>query len=135
MLPPRVRPEEVQFTAVRAQGPGGQNVNKVSNAAQLRFDIGASSLPEALKARLLAWPDRRIGRDGVVTITAQEARSLPANRVAALDRLQALVEAAAHVPRPRKPTAPTRGSIERRLQAKGLRSAVKALRGGGGDGG
>ena len=91
MLPPRIRPEEVQFTAVRAQGPGGQNVNKVSNAAQLRFDIGASSLPEALKARLLAWPDRRIGRDGVVTITAQEARSLPANRAAALAMARTLL--------------------------------------------
>jgi ribosome-associated protein len=128
MLPPRVRPEEVQFTAIRAQGPGGQNVNKVSNAAQLRFDIGASSLPEALKLRLLGWPDRRIGRDGIVTITAQDARSLPANRAAALARLQALVAAAAHVPRPRKPTAPTRGSVERRLQAKERRAGVKALR-------
>lgn len=133
MLPPRVRAAEVQFTAIRAQGPGGQNVNKVSNAAQLRFDIHASSLPEALKARLLAWPDRRIGRDGIVTITAQDSRSLGANREAALARLQALVAAAAHVPRPRKPTAPTRASVERRLQSKVRRAGVKALRRGGTD--
>jgi ribosome-associated protein len=133
MLPPRIRPEDVQFSAIRAQGPGGQNVNKVSNAAQLRFDIRASSLPEPLKARLLAWPDRRIGRDGVITITAQDSRSLPANRAAALARLQALVAAAAHVPRPRRPTAPTRASVERRLQAKERRAGVKALRRAAGD--
>jgi ribosome-associated protein len=125
---PQVDPAEVQFTAIRAQGAGGQNVNKVSNAAHLRYDIPASSLPEALKARLMAWPDSRIGGDGVVVIKAQEHRSLPMNQADALARLQALVDAAAHVPKARKATKPTRGSQQRRLAAKGRRSDIKAGR-------
>lgn len=125
---PKVDPAEVQFTAIRAQGAGGQNVNKVSNAAHLRFDIGASSLPEALKARLMAWPDSRIGSDGVVVIKAQEHRSLPMNQADAMARLQALVDAAAHVPKLRKATKPTRGSQQRRLASKSRRGEVKAAR-------
>src|SRR5262245_63079775 len=96
---------EVAFEAVRAQGAGGQNVNKVSNAVVLRFDIDASSLPDTLKARLRARSDQRIGRDGVVTIKAQEHRSLPRNRAAALARLRALLDAAATLPRKRIATA------------------------------
>ena len=124
----RVDPAEVAFDAVRAQGAGGQNVNKVSSAAVLRFDIGASSLPEDVKARLLARTDQRIGADGVVTIKAQESRSLPRNKAAALARLQALVDAAAHVPRRRIATLPTRAARERRLRIKALRGAIKSGR-------
>jgi ribosome-associated protein len=124
-----VSPAEVTFTAIRAQGSGGQNVNKVSNAAHLRFDIHASSLPDAVKARLLAFPDSRITADGEVVIKAQEHRSLEMNRADALARLQALVDQAAHVPKRRKPTRPTRGSQQRRLEGKAVRSRIKAGRG------
>jgi ribosome-associated protein len=124
----RLDEHEVRFEAVRAQGAGGQNVNKVSNAAMLRFDIHASSLPDALKARLLARSDQRIGSDGVVTIKAQEHRSLPMNRNAALERLRDLIDAAATIPRRRVATAPTRASKERRLQSKAHRGAIKAAR-------
>lgn len=127
--PPRVDPAEVVFTAVRAQGAGGQNVNKVSNAAQLRYDVRASSLPEDVKSRLLARPDQRLSQDGVLVIKAQEHRSLPMNRAAALARLQALVDEAAVVPRTRHATEPTWGSQQRRLQGKAARGAVKAGRG------
>ena len=123
-----LRESEVVFEAIRAQGKGGQNVNKVSNAVHLRFDIRASSLPEAIKTRLLASPDRRITADGVVVIKAQTARSLEQNREEALERLRALVAAAAVVPRARHATRPTRGSKERRLTEKTRRSRVKALR-------
>ena len=126
---PRVDEAEVDFSAIRAQGAGGQNVNKVSNAVHLRFDIRASSLPDALKERLLAWPDARISADGVVVIKAQEHRSLPMNRVDALARLQDLVDAAAHVPKARRATKPTRGSQQRRLAGKAVRGAIKAGRG------
>lgn len=129
MKPPRLTEAEVEWSAIRAQGAGGQNVNKVSNAAQLRFDIRASQLPEAVKQRLLAWPDQRISADGVVVIKAQDHRSLPLNRRAALARLQALVDAAAAVPRRRVATQPTFGSRQRRLQAKQQRGQVKASRG------
>lgn len=128
MHAPRIDPKEVVFTAIRAQGAGGQNVNKVSNAAQLRFDIGASRLPEALKARLRAWPDQRIGSDGVITIKAQDHRSLPLNQADALARLQALVDAAAYEPKKRHATRPTWGSQQRRLEGKKRRGDIKAGR-------
>ncbi len=128
MHAPRIDPKEVVFTAIRAQGAGGQNVNKVSNAAQLRFDIGASRLSEALKARLRAWPDQRIGSDGVITIKAQDHRSLPLNQADALARLQALVDAAAYEPKKRRATRPTWGSQQRRLEGKKRRGDIKAGR-------
>lgn len=128
MKPPRLTEADVQWSAVRAQGAGGQNVNKVSNAAQLRFDVRASALPEPVKQRLLAWPDARISADGVIVIKAQDQRSLVQNRRAALARLQALVDAAAVVPRRRVATQPTLASKRRRLQAKRERAELKAAR-------
>jgi ribosome-associated protein len=124
-----VDPAEVDFTAVRSQGAGGQNVNKVSSAAHLRFDVHASSLPPEVKARLLAQADQRITDEGVIVIKAQESRSLPDNRTAALARLQSMVDDAANPPVPRRATKPTYGSKQRRLEGKAVRSQVKAGRG------
>jgi ribosome-associated protein len=125
----RVVPEsEVTFTAVRSQGAGGQNVNKVSSAVQLRFDIAASSLAPAHKARLLALNDARITADGVVVIKAQSHRSQPMNRAEAMARLQELVDSVARAPKPRVPTRPTRASQVRRVDEKVQRGQVKAAR-------
>jgi ribosome-associated protein len=123
-----LREEEIEFVPIRAQGAGGQNVNKVSNAIHLRFDVRASSLPEAVKARLLQLRDQRISADGVVVIKAQQYRSLEKNREDALARLHEIVARAAVVPRPRRPTKPTKASQRRRVESKVRRGQVKALR-------
>jgi len=121
--------DEITFSAIRAQGAGGQNVNKVSSAIHLRFDITASSLPDAIKQRLLKLNDRRISSDGVVVIKAQRSRSQEKNREAAINRLKELILKACEVPKPRKATRPTKSSQRKRLEEKGHRGRIKQLRG------
>jgi ribosome-associated protein len=121
--------EEIEFSAIRAQGAGGQNVNKVSSAIHLRFSIPDSSLPEAIKQRLLALNDQRITADGVVVIKAQTSRSQEQNKAEAMERLNELVNSVAVPPKPRKATKPTKSSQRKRLDSKSSRGEVKKLRG------
>lgn len=121
--------DEVEFSAIRAQGAGGQNVNKVSSAIHLRFEIRASSLPDEVKQRLLALRDHRISKEGVIVIKAQAHRSQEKNKADALQRLQEMVAVVAHVPVLRRPTRPTRSSQRKRLQTKTLRGEIKSMRG------
>lgn len=125
----RVSEDEVEISAVRSQGAGGQNVNKVSTAIHLRFDIINSGLPENIRERLLNSRDQRINADGVVVIKAQQYRTQTRNREDALQRLQALIDQAAHVPKKRRPTRPSRAAKRRRLEGKNQRGKTKSLRG------
>ena len=129
--PPKfpVDEREVEFSAIRAQGAGGQNVNKVSSAIHLRFDIHASSLPDELKARLLGLNDSRITQEGVFVLKAQQHRTQEMNRSDALERLQEVIDSVASPPKKRRPTKPTYSSKQRRLEGKSQRSTIKSLRG------
>lgn len=129
MTPPPIPAAEIEFTAIRAQGSGGQNVNKVATAIHLRFDVRASSLPDEIKERIMALPDSRISRDGVIVIKAQRFNSQDKNRADALARLQALVAQAVRPIKPRKPTKPTRSAQLKRLSKKAQRGQTKLLRG------
>lgn len=120
---------EVEFSAIRAQGAGGQNVNKVSSAIHLRFDIHASSLPDALKERLLSLNDSRITQEGVLVLKAQQHRTQEMNRSDALNRLQEVIDSVATPPKPRRATKPSYGAKQRRLEGKSQRSEIKSSRG------
>jgi ribosome-associated protein len=124
-----IEEEEVEYSAIRAQGAGGQNINKVSSAIHLRFDINESSLPDAVKQRLLAHKDRRINKDGVIVIKAQRFRTREKNRDDALNRLRELITGVSSVQKVRRPTKPTKGSQIKRLDSKTRRAKTKALRG------
>ena len=124
-----VPPDEVEISAIRAQGAGGQNVNKVSSAIHLRFDIKTSSLPEAIRERLLKLADQRISKDGVVIIKAQEYRSREGNLAEAMRRLHELIDSVATLPKRRRPTKPTYTAVVKRLESKTRRASLKAARG------
>lgn len=126
--PIQILEAEVETTAIRAQGAGGQNVNKVSSAIHLRFDISGSSLPGEVKERLLALQDSRITREGVLVLKAQQFRTQELNRLDAFERLHTLVNSVAIPPKPRKATKPTYASRQRRLESKNQRSAIKNQR-------
>lgn len=129
MIPPTIPESEIEFSAIRAQGAGGQNINKVSSAIHLRFDIHASSLPTHLKERLLALRDQRITKEGVVIIKAQTHRSQEKNKEEAMQRLQEMVAGIRTPPRKRLPTKPTRSSQKKRLEKKTRRGEIKSMRG------